>query len=127
MRALLLDAGALLAVERRNDPIRLRILAARRLGWALRTTGAVVAEVWRDPSGRQANLARLLKRVEIHPVDEAVGKCAGVLLGRAGLRDVPDATLVAVANSGDEIATSDTRDITHLAHASGHAVIIVPC
>jgi hypothetical protein len=126
MRTLLLDAGAFVAVERRDRAMRRRVTAAHAEGWTLRTTGAVVAEVWRDPSGRQAPLAALLKRVEVHPVDETVGKLAGVLLGRAGLSDVPDATLVAVATVGDHIATSDPLDITRLVHAAGLPVEVVP-
>jgi hypothetical protein len=126
MKALLLDAGALIAVERDDRSVPRRINAAREAGMSVRTTGAILAEVWRDPR-RQVKLARLLQGVEISAVDAAIGRAAGILLGRARLRDVPDASLVAVAASGDEIATSDVDDITHLAQVSGYEVIIVSC
>jgi len=53
----------------------------------------VVAEVWRDAARRQANLARLLKSVDVHAVDRQLGKEAGVILGRSGVNDAVDATV----------------------------------
>lgn len=126
MTALLLDSGAFVAVDRDDRAMMARLKAARRLGYDLRTTGVIVAEeVWRDASGRQANLARLLKAVDVRPVDGELGRRAGVLLGRADLRDAPDATLVAVAEAGDRLVTSDPEDMARLATASGRAILVV--
>jgi len=96
-------------------------------GLQLRTTGIIVAQVWRDGPGRQANLARLLKSVDVRPVDESLGRAAGILLGRTGLRDAVDASVVTVAADGDRILTSDPGDIRPLVVASGRSILVVPC
>jgi hypothetical protein len=100
---------------------------AQHGGLELRTTGAVVAEVWRDAGGRQASLARLLKAVDVRPVDRRLGQEAGVLLGAAGTTNTVDATVVAAASTGDRIPTSDPRDIRQLVSASRRSIPIVPC
>jgi hypothetical protein len=125
--ALVLDAGAFLAVERADREMVARLRAAERGGLELRSNGAVVAQVWRDASGRQASLSRLLRSVDVRAVDRSLGQGAGVLLGRAGRGDAVDATVVAIANAGDRIATSDPEDIRALVDASGHAILVVPC
>ncbi len=127
MSALILDAGALIAVDRDDPAMIARLRIASSAGLELRTTGIVVAEVWRDPRGRQSNLARLLKSVDVRPVDERLGRAAGVLLARAGRGDAADATIVAIAAAGDRVATSDSGDITGLAAASGRSVAVVAC
>jgi hypothetical protein len=48
-------------------------------------------------------------------------------LGRAGKGDGVSATVVAVANAGDRIATSDPEDIRALVLASGHAILVLRC
>jgi predicted nucleic acid-binding protein len=125
--ALVLDAGALLAVDRDDRAMMARLRIAQTSGLDLRTTGAVVAQVWRDPGGRQANLARLLRAVDVIPVDDRLGREAGVLLGRAGAGDAVDATVAAIAARGDRVLTSDPDDIARLVGASGRAVGVVRC
>ena len=127
MSALVLDAGALLAVGRDDRAMVARLRIAQTSGLDLRTTGAVVAQVWRDPGGRQANLARLLRAVDVIPVDDRLGREAGVLLGRAGAGDAVDATVAAIAARGDRVLTSDPDDIARLVGASGRAVGVVRC
>jgi predicted nucleic acid-binding protein len=127
MSALVLDAGALLAIDRNDRDVVAYLKMVRTSGMEFRTTGVVVAEVWRDPNGRQANLARFLKAVDIKAVDGALGREAGVLLGMAGTNDPADATIAAVANTGDEIMTSDPHDIGQLISVSGRLVTIVRC
>ena len=127
MSALVLGAGAFVAVDRGDRSMAARLRAAERGGLELRSNGAVVAQVWRDPSGRQATLSRLLRAVDIRPVDRALGQDAGVLSGRAGRGDAVDATVVAVAQAGDRIATADPGDIRALVGASGRAILVVPC
>ena len=104
-----------------------RLRVAHGSGLELRSTGAVVAQVWRDPAGRQAVLSRLLRSVDVKAVDRSLGQEAGVLLGRAGRGDAVDATVVAVANTGDRVITSDPDDIRALVEASGRAVLVVTC
>ena len=126
MSALVLDAGAFLAIERGDRAMAARLAAARREGLELRSNGAVIAQVWRDPSGRQATLARLLRSVDVRPVDLALGRSAGVLCGAASTGDAVDATLVTTADAGDRILTSDPDDIRALVGASGRPILVVP-
>lgn len=127
MSALILDAGAFVAIDRGDRAMAARLRAAELAGLDLRSNGAVVAQVWRDPSGRQAALAHLLRAVDVRPVDVRLGQEAGVLAGRAGTSDAVDAAVVAVAAAGDRIVTSDPDDIRALVGASGRAVLVIPC
>lgn len=127
MSALVLDAGALVAVDRGDRAVVARLRIAERNGVALRTNGAVVAQVWRDPLGRQAMLARMLQAVEVVPVDRRLGQDAGVLSARAGAADAVDATVVAIAGAGDRILTSDPRDIRALVTAARRPILVVRC
>ena len=127
MSALVLDTGAFVAVDRgeRTMMARLHVALANRVD--LRTSAIVVGQVWRNPDGRQARLARLLQAVDIRPVDERMGRRAGVLLARAGTADPIDATVVLAAEPGDRILTSDPDDIRRLATAAGTRAAIVTC
>ncbi len=127
MSALVLDTGALVAVDRGERRIAAKLRVAEQSGMDLRSTGVVIAEVWRDERGRQASLAQLLKGVDVRPVDRRLGQDAGALLGRAGAKDPADATVVAVAATGDRILTSDPRDIRRLVTASRRAIHVVAC
>jgi hypothetical protein len=127
MSALVLDTGALIAADRGDRETLANLRVAQRAGLDLRSTGVVIAECWRDDGGRQANLARLLRSVDVRPVDEHMGRGAGVLLGKSGVTDPADATVVAVANTGDGILTSDPSDIRKLVAASGRSIRVIAC
>lgn len=104
-----------------------RLRVAQRSSIGLRTTAIVIAQVWRDPTGRQAPLARLLRAVDVRLVDQPLGREAGVLIGRAGMSDPIDATVVLAAEHGDRIVTSDVDDIRRLAAVAGRQVAIIAC
>lgn len=127
MSALVLDAGAFLAAERDDRALIARLRVAQRRGVELRSNAMIVAQVWRDFQGRQVRLARLLRSVDVHSVDDKMGRAAGVLIGQAGTKNPIDATLVLVARPGDRILTSDLQDIQHLVSAAGSSVAIVRC
>lgn len=124
MTSVLLDAGALVAVERRDRTLIANLKAAGEAGERLRTNAAVLGQVWRGGSGRQATLAKFLQTVDVLPVDIELGRKAGMLLGMAGVSDVVDASLVAMANHGDRIVTSDVDDLRRLASHAGHRVLV---
>jgi len=123
---LVLDAGALLAWDRRDRAVAARLETARRRGLDLRTTAIVLAQVWRD-GARQANLARLLKGTEVVAVDERLGREAGALLARSGTDDPIDATVVIVAALGDRVLTSDPGDIRLFADAGNRTLMVIAC
>lgn len=104
-----------------------RLRVAQREGFELRSTGVVLTQVWRDPTGRQASLARLLQAVDVKAVDEHLGRQAGGLLGRAGSDDAVDASVVAVSATGDRIVTSDPGDIRRLISAAERSILVVAC
>jgi len=77
--------------------------------------------------GRQAEVARLLRGVDVRALDEELGKKAGVLLGRSGAEDAVDAALICLAADGDDILTSDPADFRALAEAAAVHVDLVRC
>lgn len=123
--ALLLDAGAFIAVERNDPRVRAHLRKAQQLGIPIRTTTAVVAQIWRA-SARGARLARLVKITREHALDDGAARRIGLLLGQAGTADVVDGSLVELAQDGDEILTSDPVDMIHLARASGRRIHVTP-
>lgn len=123
----MLDAGALVAADCDDRAMMARLRVAQQHGVELRSNAMVVAQVWRDRQGRQVNLARLLRAVDVHAVDQQDGRQAGILLGVAGTADPIDATVVLLANPGDRILTSDPRDLTLLARAAANRAVIIAC
>lgn len=116
--SLVLDAGALIAVDRRDRSILALLRIAERRNEPLITSAAVVAQVWRDGS-RQANLARLLAGVRVAALRPEDGRRLGVLLGRCGAADVVDAHIASLATAGDVLLTSDSHDLRPLLAAIG--------
>jgi hypothetical protein len=115
---LVLDAGAFVAAERGERDVIALVKRERLAGRSPVTCGGVVAQVWRGGHGRQAPLARLLAGVDIVPVDDSLGRRAGILLGRSGQSDAIDAAVVCLAADGDDILTSDPGDLIALAEAA---------
>jgi hypothetical protein len=116
----ILDAGALVAVDRRDRVVGAQLRVLQRQGTPLRTSAAVVGQVWRD--GRtQVNLARVLAGVGIEALGTADGKRIGELLGQAGSADVVDAHVALLVSPADVVLTSDPGDIRTLVEARGVA------
>ncbi len=127
MSALILDSGALVAVDRDDRAMMARLRASQQHGLELRSNAMVIAQVWRDPHGRQVNLARLLQAVDVRSVTQKDGRDAGVLQAAARTADPIDATVVLLAAPGDRILTSDAGDLARLAEAAGNRPVIVAC
>lgn len=127
MSVLILDSGALVAVDRGNRAMIARLRAAQQHGLDLRSNAMVVAQVWRDRHGRQAGLAQVLRAVDVRAVSPEDGRRAGVLLGMTGTSDAVDATVVLLASPGDRIVTSDPHDLAALAEAAANRAVIIAC
>jgi S1-C subfamily serine protease len=123
---LVLDAGAFIAVERGDRDIMALVKREHRAGRAPVTHGAVVAQVWRGGSGKQAPVARLLAGAEVVALDEQLGRRAGMVLALSGHRDAIDAAVVCLAGDGDDILTTDPGDLRDLAEAAGVHVELIP-
>ncbi len=122
---LVFDTGALVALERNDRAMWTRMKIATLDGHPPLTHGGVVGQVWRGGSGRQAVLAKAFDSTEVVALTEGLGRTAGVLLAIAGLDDVVDASIVAIARDGDQIITSDPSDIGRLVQAAGLRVDVV--
>jgi hypothetical protein len=123
---LVLDAGAFLAVERGDRDVVALVKRERLAGHSPVTSGGVVAQVWRGGRGRQTLVSRLLAGVEVVPIDDRMGRRAGMLLARTGQSDAIDAAVVCLAADGDDILTSDPGDLRTLAEAAEIHVEIIP-
>jgi hypothetical protein len=123
---LVLDAGAFIAAERGSKYVAALVKRERERGRTAITHGGVVAQVWRGGSGKQVPIARLLASVEVVPLDDHLGRRAGLLLARSGTSDVVDASVICLAQDGDDILTSDPADLLDLARASGTHLELIP-
>jgi predicted nucleic acid-binding protein len=111
-----LDAGALVQVERRSPPLQELIRLARVRNVAIAIPTVVVAQVVRG--GRQANLRRFLadSYLRFVTLDYATAMQVGVLLGETGTADVVDAAVVVCAREMRlcPIVTTDPQDLRKL-------------
>lgn len=117
---LTLDAGALIAIERRDKGLEQLIAQVHRNGGEVAVPAGVLAQVWRD-GVRQTVLARFLKsriglhRPRIDALDARTARWAGELCAAAGTADVVDASVVICARlRGHDVVTSDPSDIRKL-------------
>jgi hypothetical protein len=119
-----LDAGAFVAVERRDRRVgaMLRVLRERRV--PLWTSAAVVAQVWRG-GRKQALLAQVLDGVGVRALAAGEDRRTGELLALAQTRDVIDAHLARLVEDGDHVLTSDPDDLERLLAARRIAAAIV--
>jgi hypothetical protein len=122
--ALILDASALIATERGDVRVAALLHEAQRGQVPVRTSSAVVAQVWRG-GGRQARLACVLSTTDEWALDAARSRSIGRLLAAAGADDVIDASVVDMAVEGDEILTGDTGDIQALVSAAGRRITLI--
>jgi predicted nucleic acid-binding protein len=114
---LILDAGAVIALARNDPRARAFIRRAIELDAEVRVPVVVLAETLRG-TARDAGVHRVLNAVsDSLPIDEVIGRRAGVLLGRADRSDTVDAIGVAEAieSGGAGILTGDPLDLMALA------------
>jgi predicted nucleic acid-binding protein len=116
-QALVLDAGALIAVERRSPQLQELIRSARSRRASLVVPTAALAQVVRS-GGRQANLRRFLADSYLRFVglDYLAALRIGALLGETGTGDVVDAAVVVCARELGlaPVITSDPQDLRKL-------------
>lgn len=114
MDGLVLDTGALIAIERKDRRFMVMLSNTLELGVVPRVPAQVIAQYWRGGAGAQTPVSRLLNAcyVEHLTIDQA--KDAGVLLGKSGTSDATDAVVALFAARLGHVATSDPDDISHL-------------
>lgn len=113
---IVLDAGALIALDRGDKRMIALLTRSLAQGRAFRVPAGVVGQAWRN--GRvQVALARFLGCVEVSivPLDEQLARSCGELCAAANSRDVIDASVVILARERrDPIVTSDPNDLRRL-------------
>lgn len=122
---IVLDSGALIALERNDRAMWRRLKRTQLAGKVPVSHGGVVGQVWRARQPRQALLALALAGIDVRAIDDELGRAAGALLARTGGSDVIDAALVLLADDDDQVITSDPDDIAALAAALGHHVEVI--
>lgn len=121
---IILDAGALIAIDRRDRQVGAMLRVAQQERLAVRSSAGVVAQVWRDGS-RQANLSRVLSGVDVAALDLPIAKRVGRLLGRVDSSDVIDGHVAQLVEPGDQLLTSDPQDMRELLGDRARSVSVV--
>ncbi len=95
---IVLDAGALIAIERGDRITAALIEVGRQDRHEIVVPAGVVAQTWRN-GPRQARVGRLRNATEVHvePLTEAGARAAGIPCGVSGTSDVIDASVVIAA------------------------------
>ena len=117
MSGVVLDAGALIALERASRAVIGIVAEARRTRQPLTVPAGCIAQSWRNPR-RQAPLAAFLKQpyVDVVAMDAAEARTVGLLLADTGSSDITDAHVAVCALRRDAtVLTSDPDDIQRLA------------
>jgi hypothetical protein len=113
---IMLDAGALIALDRGDKRMIALLQRALAHGRSFRVPAGVVGQAWRD--GRvQVTLARFLRseEVEVIPLHEELARSCGELCGASNTSDIIDASVVILARDRrDAIITSDPNDLRRL-------------
>jgi len=115
-RPVVLDAGALIALEKRDRRMEALLRKAHQARGRILVPAGALAQVWSgEPS--QAPLHRLLKRstTEVPALDRLLAEAAGRLCRRTGTSDVVDASVVIAARQANAVVvTSDPDDLARL-------------
>lgn len=118
MTSLVLDTGALIALDRDDRAVWAMLRIAADDESHVSVPAGAIAQAWRD-GARQALLARALKHCDEVPLDGALARASGILCGHANSADVVDASIVVVAAARSRhgqvaVVTSDPDDLKHL-------------
>jgi hypothetical protein len=119
-----LDAGALVAVDKRDRRVGAMLQVPQAQGVPVYTSVAAVAQVWRN-GRKQALLARVLAGVRIVGFLPGTERSIGELLAKAGTTDVVDAHVALLVDHGDRLLTSDPTDLERLLTARRTTALIV--
>jgi predicted nucleic acid-binding protein len=103
------DAGALIALERREQRAWAWHRRATERGEVPTVPTVVVAETWR---GGYTLLRDLLSACDVEPLTDELARLAGRALGEVGSNETIDAIVVAsAAQRGDVVLTQDAADV----------------
>lgn len=112
-RGVVLDAGAFIALERRDGVMVHLVRRFAEEDTPLVTSAGVVAQVWRGGMHAQVPVAFLLRRTEVVDLTYAVAKILGRMLGLTGTADPVDAHIAWLARERGWPALSSDADDLH--------------
>jgi hypothetical protein len=111
-RPVVLDAGALIAIDRADR----RVIRLLELARDIHVPAGALAQAWRNPA-RQVRLGRVVSAegIVIHPLDGLSARAVGQLCAATATSDIVDASVVIVAATvGGVTVTSDADDLRRL-------------
>jgi predicted nucleic acid-binding protein len=115
--AVVLDTGALVALDKNDRRLIALLVAAREMGVRLLIPATVLAQAW-GGGGRQVRLATLVadEKTEVPPLNRAWAESVGALCAQHGTKDIVDAHVALIALYGRaKVLTSDPDDLRRLA------------
>jgi hypothetical protein len=121
---LVLDAGALIALERGDQRVAVLLKGALELGLGVIVPATVLAQAWRG-GPRAASIARLVDAGGIDSLNERRAKEVGLRLSLRGGSDIADAHVVCCAvEYSATIVSSDEDDIRSLSKPGERLTLI---
>ena len=124
MKAVVYDAGALIAAERNDRRTWAEHRVRLEMGILPLVPATVLAQVSRSRS--QAQLHRFLRGCDLVAFDAKRAHASGALLAKSKTSDVIDASVVELAASrGADVVTTDVEDIGRLVASSRHRIRVV--
>lgn len=124
---LVLDSGGVSRLAQRDQATTALIITLRRRGlWPPIVPTVVLAESLTGSAQRDANANRLLKACDVRTsVSEPLARRAADLRTKARTGSAVDALVVAVAEPGGTVLTSDEDDLRALAASATDVIIDV--
>ena len=105
------DTGALIALERGDLRMAIKLRVLHQAGVPITIPASAVVEWWRKGHGQP----RILELGRVEPMSEAIAKAAGEALAKVRGATAIDATVMAsAAQRADRVFTSDPHDLQKL-------------
>lgn len=105
------DSGALIALEKHDINMLIKLRVLHRAGVPITIPANAVVEFWSKGHGQSA----ILDLGTVEPLKEPIAKAAGEALAKVQGATVVDATVMAsAAQRGDRVFTSDPKDMQRL-------------
>ncbi len=105
------DTGALIALERRDLSMVIKLRVLHQAGIPITIPANAVVEWWRKGHGQTT----ILELGTVEPLKESIAKAAGEALAKVRGATAVDATVMAsAAQRGDRVFTSDPKDMQRL-------------
>lgn len=128
MTAIVLDAGALIALDRNDRQVWAMLRVAADDSSIVQVPAGAIGQAWRD-GARQALLARALQHCDEVALEGTAARSAGLLCGKTSTADVIDASVAIVAavlSRAEQVVvlTSDREDLAVLTGELGADVRI---